>query len=133
MGIESAEEFRRLRLSGDPEEYGRAAHEEAPIEVWREVCTRWPELRKWVVQNKTVPIDVLRELSTDEDSEVRDWVARKRKLPVDIQLRMARDPNPGVRGALAYNAKLDDEVREVLLVDPEQFVREAAATRRGTG
>jgi hypothetical protein len=133
MSIESAEEFRRLRLSEDPEEYGRAAHEEAPIGVRREVCDKWPELRVWVAHNKTVPIDILRALSTDKDPEVRYMVARKRKLPVDIQMRMGKDPDAGVRGALAYNAKLHNTVKAVLSDDEEQFVREAAASRRGTG
>ena len=133
MGIGSAEEFRCLRLSENQDEYFRAAHEEAPIEVWREVCARWPDLRVWVAQNKTVPVDVLRELSADPDPDVRSMVAQKRKLPLDIQLRMAKDPDSGVRGALANNGKLGDEVRGILLDDSEKFVREAAANRRGTG
>ena len=40
--ITSAEEFRDLRLSEDPAEYDRAAMEEAPLQVWRDVISRFP-------------------------------------------------------------------------------------------
>ena len=75
--IESAEEFRRLRESDDPEDYRRAAHDEAPVEVWLEVIRRWPDMRFWVAQNKTVPVLVLEVLVDDPDQNVRDMVLRK--------------------------------------------------------
>jgi hypothetical protein len=75
--IESAEEFRRLRESENPEEYGRAAHDEAPIEVWLEVIRRWPDMCFWVAQNKSVPLEVLETLANDPDWRVRDMVSRK--------------------------------------------------------
>lgn len=76
--IDSPEEFRRLRESEDPEAYLRAAHEEAPLEVWLEVIRRWPDMRFWVAQNKTVPLSVLEILVRDPDERVRDMVLRKR-------------------------------------------------------
>ncbi len=82
--IATAEEFVALRLSTVPEEYRRAAHECAVDGVWAEVIERYPELRFWVVHNKTVPIHILEQLSRDEDSSVRDAVARKRKTPHDV-------------------------------------------------
>src|SRR5437870_4898487 len=76
--IESPEEFRRLRESENRDEYLRAAHDEAPLEVWMEVVRRWPDMRFWVAQNKTVPLSVLEVLVNDPDEKVRDMVLRKR-------------------------------------------------------
>ena len=124
--IRSAEEFRSLRLSERRDEYLRAAQEEAPLEVWVEVCARWPELRFWVAQNKTVPQEILVRLADDDDPKVRGMVARKRKLNPSLQANLVRDPDASVRASLAQNPKLLDEFRGLLLEDPEGFVREAA-------
>jgi hypothetical protein len=75
--IESAEEFRHLPESENPQEYGRGAHDEASVEVWLEVIRRWPDMRFWVAQNKTVPISVLEILVNDPDEKVRNMVLRK--------------------------------------------------------
>ena len=75
--IESADEFVRLRLSRDPEEYGRAAHEEAAESTWRDVIERFPEMRFWVAQNKTVPLGILELLRDDPDSRVQSMVRAK--------------------------------------------------------
>lgn len=75
--IETPEEFRRLRESENPEEYRRASHDVAPVEVWLEVIRRWPDMRFWVAQNKTVPVSVLEVLADDPDETVRDMVLRK--------------------------------------------------------
>ena len=112
--IESVEQFISLRTSENPEEYNRAAHEEAPAPVWRELIETHPDMRFWVAQNKTVPIEILRSLAGDKDSRVRHMVASKRKLPEDLQILLARDPDESVRNALAHNAKLTDEAKEIL-------------------
>ena len=104
--ISSAAEFCRLRESENPEEYHRAAHEEAPIEIWIEVVKRRPDMRFWVAQNKTVPFEVLEILASDADCRVRDMVARKRKITEAIALKLAEDPDETVRAALAINRKL---------------------------
>jgi hypothetical protein len=75
--IESADEFVRLRTSADPAEYGRAAHDEAAERTWRDVITRFPAMRFWVAQNKTVPLSVLEDLRNDPDRKVRDMVRAK--------------------------------------------------------
>ena len=96
--IESAEEFRRLRISDDPEEYNRAAHGNASLETWLEVIERWPDMREWVAHNKTVPVAVLEKLAYDPDPRVRSTVATKNKLPEHLQLVMARDDDRGRPG-----------------------------------
>lgn len=76
--IESAEEFVRLRTSSDPSGYGRAAQDEATVETWRDVIARFPDMRFWVAQNKTVPLVILEELRSDPDERVRSMVRAKR-------------------------------------------------------
>jgi hypothetical protein len=127
--IESADEFRRLRASEDPAEYGRAAHDEASVEVWRDVVARFPDLRQWVAHNKTVPVEILDLLSTDPDSQVRATVAMKRKLPTHIQERLATDSEERVRQRLAFNAKAARSVLEHLACDPSPPVAERARAR----
>ena len=76
--IDSADEFVRLRRSDDPAEYGRAARDEASTETWLEVIDRYPDMRFWVAQNKTVPLEVLEILRQDPDERVRSMVLHKR-------------------------------------------------------
>ena len=127
--ITNAEEFVRLRSSTNPDEYRRAAHEPAPESVWHDIITRYPEMRSWVAQNKTVPIAILDRLSSDADPHVRTMVAMKRKLPAPLQVRLAHDPDSGVRYQLACNAKATRNVLQILAADSERFIRERAQQR----
>lgn len=68
----------RLRGSEDPSEYGRAARDEAEEATWREVIARFPEMRFWVAQNKTVPLSILEILRQDDDERVVRMVRAKR-------------------------------------------------------
>jgi hypothetical protein len=76
--IESAEEFVRLRLSEDPAQYRRAAHEDAADATWLDVIERFPETRFWVAQNKTVPLTILDILRHDPDERVQ-WMVRQKR------------------------------------------------------
>lgn len=67
----------RLRTSEDPDEHGRAAHDEASEDTWRDVIDRFPDMRVWVAQNKTVPLAILEELRSDPDVQVRSMVRAK--------------------------------------------------------
>ena len=130
--IATAQEFKRLRESADPEEYGRAASDEATLDVWLEVIDEMPEMpemRFWVAQNKTVPIEIHELLSVSADAQVRGMVARKRKITESIAVRLASDPIQTVRAALAVNAKLPDVARHILLSDPSPLVQDALARR----
>jgi hypothetical protein len=122
--IKSAEEFVKLRSSEKPEEYNRAAWEEAPIEVWRDVISQYPDYKEWVVHNKTVPLVILSELIHDEDVRVREFIATKRKLTLEMQLILARDSSEDVRARLLFNPKLREETKELLKNDPSKFVRQ---------
>ncbi|MDJ0609260.1 MAG: hypothetical protein QNJ67_09810 [Kiloniellales bacterium] len=124
--ITTAEEFYRLRSSDDPNEYRRAAHEEASEEVWLEVIQKYPEMKVWVVHNKKVPLSILRILSDDTDAEVRSWVAGKRKLDAALLEKLSRDPEESVRRKVAIHGNTPARVLESLCRDESEFVSEAA-------
>jgi hypothetical protein len=127
--IQSAAEFIRLRTSSAKADYDRAATDEAPLEVWRDLIKNHPDMKSWVAHNKTVPIEILDVLSTDRESDVRNAVARKRKLTKPMFERLARDADEGVRLAVAYNANTPDEVLRLLVDDSWDQVAAKAKSR----
>jgi hypothetical protein len=127
--IESADEFMRLRVSDDPADYHRAAHEAASIDVWRQLIEDHPEMRRWVAHNKQVPLSILRVLARDSDNEVRWWVASKRKHDRGLFEMLAADQDPTVRHRIALNARTPTDIRERLACDADDCVRAAAAAR----
>lgn len=131
--IATSDEFKRLRESAEPSEYIRAASDEAPVEVWREIVAEMPEMRFWVAQNKTVPIEILEDLARCSGVDVRCMVARKRKITESIGLILAEDGDETVRAALARNPKLPKAVQNVLLGDPSPLVQEALVAHRQNG
>ncbi len=131
--IESAEEFVYLRNSEVIEEYGRAANEEASLDTWQEVILRYPEMKKWVAHNKTVPLEILSILAADSDRDVRWVVATKRKLSKELQLQLAKDCDAGVRNRIAYNAKAYKEPLELLANDNFEPTKKKAIERLGSG
>jgi hypothetical protein len=127
--INSAEEFVRLRSSTDPALFLRAAKEEAPLHVWHEVVQRFPEYRKWVAHNKTVPIEILEALADDPDDRVRHMVAMKNKLTPEILAKLALDPHDTVRMRVAMHKRAPRELLEQLQNDPWDEVRAIATAR----
>lgn len=127
--ISSAEEFVELRRSERQEEYLRATQESAPREVWLEVIQRFPDMRFWVAQNKTVPVEVLAVLAHDLDSRVRAMVAMKNKLTDELFALLAIDQDDSVRARLAYNKKVPSGILQRLSRDRSQVVSAAARER----
>jgi hypothetical protein len=133
--IETAEEFVRLRTSQDPAEYRRAAHDPARIEVWLDVIARYPEMKSWVVNNKTVPIEILRLLADDNDPSIRRDVLRKNKVlgrnGIDRPLveKFSRDPDEVVRADVAGNRDTPRDIVERLAEDPSSWVHIRARER----
>ncbi len=78
--ITSAEEFVSLRQSENQEFYLQAATDSASNEVWLDVIARFPQMKRWVAQNKTVSLEILEVLAQDPDAEIRTAVAMKNKL-----------------------------------------------------
>ena len=127
--IQSAEEFVRLRCSDNREEYTRAAHEPAPEDVWIDVIDRYPDMRVWVVRNKTVPVSILRILLGDPDWRVRHALAQTRRLTAEMFAELAQDPDETVRRAIVGNKKAPREVLQTLASDAITLVAEAAKDR----
>jgi hypothetical protein len=127
--IESVDEFVRLRASENPDDYDRAANEEAPEAIWLEVVDRFPDMRSWVAHNKTVPLAVLKLLAKDEDPNVRFTVAGKRKLDDALFRDLARDDDETVRHRVAMNAKTPRDLVGLLCRDKARSVAEAARKR----
>lgn len=124
--IHSAEEFVALRSSDVREEYIRACHDDAPMDVWKAVVERFPEMRVWVARNKSIPPEIVTRLSTDLDPLVREAVARKRKAPEDVLALLARDPSQMVRQAVAANRRAEPTLLRVLANDEVESVASVA-------
>jgi hypothetical protein len=129
--ITSADEFVALRTSEDPREYRRAAHEAASIETWKDVIARFPDMRFWVAQNKTVPLEILELLATDPDSRVKHMVLGKGKVTPAILDILGRDQDEYIRAGVAGNTKTTAATLELLSHDGSHWVRATLAVRYG--
>lgn len=115
--IESAKKFFELRNSEDPDQYLRAANEEAKVSIWEDVIATYPEMREWVAHNKTIPESIIRKLSSDPDSKVRYIIASRRKTPDDVKEMLSKDEDESVRMAIANNKKTSKKILEGMLND----------------
>jgi hypothetical protein len=131
--ITSAEEFVRLRESEWPQDYNRAAREEAPLEVWLNIIDWYPAMRFWVAQNKTVPIRVLEILARDANPHVRRMVASKRKLTPELQILLAGDQDEAVRDRIANHPKVTREALERIAQGEPGPAARTAARKLGAG
>jgi len=127
--ILSAEEFVRLRTSDVREEYVRAADEGAPVGVWRDIISRFPEMREWVAHNRMVPLEVLEILAHDSQSQVRAVVAGKRKLSAELFELLSQDSDEVVRQRVAYNKKAPMHIIKRLALDQVPMVSSVALLR----
>ncbi|HBS35639.1 MAG TPA: hypothetical protein DEA50_11285 [Parvularcula sp.] len=125
--ILSADEFVELRRNNDP----RAAHEEANFEVWMDVISNYPDMKEWVVHNKTVPLEILLLLADDPDSDIRACVADKRKLSEQLFEKLSLDVDDLVRQRIASNKKTPFDILKRLSQDKSRLVREAAIKSLG--
>ena len=124
--IETAAEFVRLRLSQNRNEYLRAANEQATEEIWIEVIEKYPDMKKWVAHNKTIPKKILEILSNDIDSQVRHMVATRRSAGEEILDKLATDPDETVRMRVACNPKVTEKILLKLLHDEWKRISEIA-------
>ncbi|WP_209445738.1 hypothetical protein [Paenibacillus etheri] len=133
MMINSAEEFVRLRLSDNMEEYLKAAWDVAPFEVWLQVIETYPEMREWVAHNKSIPVEIMEILADDADERVRFIVATKNRLPESLQMKLAKDLDSSVRKRIVYNKKATFRVLTILLNDDDEDIRVVAKNRVDEG
>lgn len=139
--IESAEEFKMLRESNVFEEYNKSANDNASIDVWISIIKKYPELKHWVIHNKTIQLNILELLARDERPEIRADVARKRKIiNTEVFNILAKDHDENVRLALANNTNITiDKINSIVMsdIDSEWFrskidERKKSLTNRST-
>ena len=129
--IRSAKEFIELRMSDDPEQYLRAANEEAEATVWEVVITNHSDMREWVAHNKTIPDSIIRKLASDGDSKVRHIIASKRKTPDEVKKILSKDEDESVRMAIANNKKTPREILEGMIDDDWENIVEVVRRKLG--
>lgn len=91
-----------------------------------DVIARYPKMRPWVAQNKTVPLRILEVLAADPDPAVRFAVAMKNKLTQELFVILAKDPDSSVRQRIVYNKNVPEHVLHQLTGDESQIVAVAA-------
>ncbi len=131
--IETAEEFIRLRQSENQNEYFRAAHDQAPLEIWHEVIEKHPDMAFWVAQNKTVPYQLLELLADHQEARVRSMVASKNKLKEILLIKLASDPDDSVRMNIARHKKATATVLRLLVNDSWSEIKNLAMQRIADG
>ncbi|EGT0638487.1 hypothetical protein JAF85_004837 [Citrobacter werkmanii] len=128
--IKNSAEFVSLRNSEIPDEYNRAATEEAPLDVWMDLIENYHDMKVWVARNKSIPKEIIDILSRDINPIVRDAISSKYPLDFDIYLLLSKDPDDGIRVRLTYNKKLPTSIlKEMAENDPSEFVRNEARLR----
>ncbi len=115
--IKSAKEFIKLRFSSNPDEYSRAANEEADVDTWMELINNHEDMREWVAHNKKIPLEIIRILAKDCNSTVRYHIATKRKIPVDVMELLVNDEDESIRMAIARNKSTPKEILKLLVND----------------
>ena len=127
--INTAEEFVNLRQSQGSREQEQASLDFADINVWLSVIEKYPDFKIWVVHNKTIQIEILEILASDNDPKIRSEVARKRKINDIIYERLSIDLDEEVRYALMYNTKLTKLQIERIKVEDSQWLKEKLVER----
>lgn len=129
--IHSAKEFVQLRTSSNPDDYQKSAHYFADESVWFDVIKHYPEMKKWVIHNKTVPMSVLELLANDDDGEVRYFLAMKNKLSRKLFEILAKDNDETVRQRLVYNKNIPLDILQQLANDEDEFIKQSAIEKLG--
>ena len=125
--IKTVDEFITLRQSENMDEQYRASHDTADLNVWLEVIKNYPDLKTWVIHNKTIQIEILEILCADTDPNVRSAVARKRKINEFIFNTLSVDPDENVRYSLMCNTNLSVDKINAIMVGDSNWLKEKLA------
>jgi hypothetical protein len=104
------------------EEYVRAAHDSAPDSVWLDVIERFPSMREWVANNKTVSTDILKRLLQDPDHRVRFALACVNRLTPEMIDALAADADESIRAHICRHKRCPLALLERLAKNPSQWV-----------
>ncbi|GAJ25006.1 unnamed protein product, partial [marine sediment metagenome] len=97
------------------------ALEEEPTDL--EAQTLEEPSKKDLAENPNTPVEVLVELSEDEDSSVRRSVAKNLNTPVEVLVKLSKDKAGYVRYFVAFNPNTPVEVLVELSEDEDSGVR----------
>ena len=120
--IKTAQEFKILLESENNEKRLLARNLDAKVEVWHEVIDKYPELKEWVVLNKTIQLEILKILAKDPNESVRATVARKRKIDREIFDILKNDSSESVRHSLMCNTKVPIDLKKEIKVDDSEWL-----------
>lgn len=95
---------------------------EASAEVWFDTIDRYPGMRRWVAQNKTLPESVRIRLAQDPDVRVRYAVATTPGLEASVLSVLVDDRDASVRRAIITHENLPLEALEILAKDRDANV-----------
>ncbi|MGM0556718.1 MAG: hypothetical protein ACQEVA_10110 [Myxococcota bacterium] len=121
----NAEEFLEVCNEGGRRPYTISAS----ADTWRRILEEYPALHSAVALNKTIPEEIIRELSRSEDSSARSSIARTRRTPLDVLESLAQDSDASVRKSVVANPEVPREILESLRDDPWVNIREFVAKR----
>jgi hypothetical protein len=79
-----------------------------------------------LARNPSTPVDILEEMSRQEEYGVRSALANNRSINDAAVNALARDPNPSIRVMLTYNPATSEEVLRTLTRDSDAKVRRYA-------
>lgn len=127
MNIRSAEQFIKLRESDRPEDYRQATWGQATDSVWFEIIDRYPNMRRWVAQNKTLSAPVLMRLAGDSDVRVRYGVATTPGLGEGVLDVLMNDVDASIRRVIVTQDNLSPDQLKRLAADSDADVAGDAA------
>jgi hypothetical protein len=127
--IKSANEFISLCHSKDESDVARSLADEAPLSVWEDLIFNFKIHQIDVVQNRTIPFEVMRVLASQGDGLVRSILAEKRRLPIDLFDFLSKDSSSLVRKKIAANKKTPADVVKNLANDGDDDVARVARFR----
>ena len=124
--IKTLEEYLRLSESDVPQERHRALDEFLPEHICYEFVKLYPERKKWLLNNPTVPLSLLEILADDPDWKVRGSVAEHPNISPELCEKLSCDEDECVRRRIIFNLKTPTEIFKKLLDDPVEDCAEAA-------
>ncbi|MBV6290162.1 hypothetical protein [Pseudomonas aegrilactucae] len=124
--IDSAEKFIHLVDSATASDNSRAIIESASDDIWRDVANKYPDYEIYILQNRTISLDVLQHLSESDNWKTRRNIAMKRRSGEKILSKLSYDEHPIVRQAVAANKKAPHEDLKRLCSDIDERVSRVA-------
>ncbi|MBF2066691.1 MAG: hypothetical protein IGS39_20080 [Calothrix sp. C42_A2020_038] len=99
--------------------------------LWRLAMDERLSVRKFVAKHPHAPKDILK-MWVQKEPQLRNYIAQNPSLPIEILEFLARDASPKVRLAVAYNPSTPKSVLEKLSFDTEIEIKRAVASNTNT-